>query len=74
MLCYQLSQVWVHYVVSGNFRGLSMESILLDVTEIQEVIQEDIPGQRTTLALERDQIMQIESENRCYHVKKLTVY
>lgn len=48
MLCYQFSQVWIHYKVSHFFTCLSTAYILLHLPKVQEVI----PTQRTTLALE----------------------
>lgn len=50
MLCYQFSQIWVHYEVSDYFTGLSTAYILLYLPKVQEVI----PAQRTTLALEKE--------------------
>lgn len=47
MLCYQISQVRVHYEVSDFFAGLSPSYILLYLPKFQEIIL----GQRTTLAL-----------------------
>ena len=50
MLCYQFSQVWVHYELYQLFTILSTVYILLYLTDIQKVIA----AQRTTLALEKD--------------------
>jgi len=47
MLCYHVSQVWIHYEVSDFLTGLSMPYILLYFTKVQIVIS----TQRTKLAL-----------------------
>lgn len=48
MLCHQVREVWIDYKVSHLFARLSTAYILLDFTEVQEVIA----AERTALALE----------------------
>lgn len=61
MLCYQFSQVWVHYEVSHLFTGLSTAYIIFYLPKVKEVI----PAQRTTLALEKE--IHTQSVNNQHH-------
>lgn len=70
MLCYQFSQVWIHYEVSQLFTCMSTSYILLDLPDVQEVIA----AQRTTLALEKDMSAHTDWKQSAKDVKKLTLY